>query len=136
MKNSLTYFQPKKSTIYGWYLLSIHLFALICIASISPFFLFPVYFLFATISFLVYFFRSPEIISLQYDKKREWILCLQNSEIARAELLPSSVMMRHFLILHFKVFDSGKKKTSLLFSDSLSQQNFQALRRAVKMGFL
>jgi len=136
MKNSPTYFQPQKSRIYGWYLLSTHLFALICVSSVTSFFLFPVFFLCVTISFLIYFCRAPKIISLQYDQKRKWILELTDHSIERAELLSSSVMMRYFLILHFKALDSGIKRTSLLFSDSFSPLDFQALRRCVKMGFL
>lgn len=76
------------------------------------------------------------IVSLQYEQKREWILVLADHSIERAELLSSSVMMRHFLILHFNAVDSGIKRTAVLFSDSFSGADFQSLRRCVKMGFL
>lgn len=136
MKNAHTHFQPMKSCIYGWYLLATHFFALLCVVSITPLFLFPVFLLFTLISFSIYFFRAPTILSLRYNKKTEWILILSDNAVERAELLSSSVMMRHFLILHFKTINTDTKRTLLLFSDSLSSRDFQSLRRYIKMGFL
>jgi hypothetical protein len=136
MKNTQHHFTPHRSIIYGWYLILIHLFAVICVCLVTSIFWVPVFLILGVLSFLFYFFRTPIIMSLQLVRKREWMLILADQSIERAELLASSVMMRHCIILHFKIMNSGKKRTSLLWSDAFSPQDFQMLRRAVKMHFL
>ena len=136
MNSTRYFFQPAKSTFYFWYLVFTHLFALTCIWFIAPGFLFMFFLLCMSISFSYYYCRNEKIIALQHDKKTQWMLELFDGETERAELLSSSVMMRYFLVLHFKLTNSSKKKTLLLFSDSFSKIDFQALRRCVKMGYL
>ncbi|OGT49797.1 MAG: hypothetical protein A3E53_04875 [Gammaproteobacteria bacterium RIFCSPHIGHO2_12_FULL_39_24] len=121
--------------VYSFYLISVHFFSVICITTVTSLFLFPFFLLCFAISFLYYFFRVDEIITLQYSKKTEWILELRDGRIERAELLPSSVMMHYFLVLHFKCFTSSEKKTIVLFSDSFVKKDYQALRRCVRMGY-
>ncbi len=131
-----TIFNPKKSLTYQRYILFTHLFALISVVIVTSLFLFPVFLLCFSISCLYYLSRPEKMITLQYDCDKEWILTLHNSEIVRAELLPSSVMMRYFLVLHFKYEHAPHSKNILLFSDQFSRTDFQALRRCVKMGYL
>lgn len=129
-------FQLQSSDMFFFYLIFIHLFALLCVWFITPWFLFIFFLVGALISFFYYLWRDEKIITLQHDKKTEWILQLSDDSMERAELLPSSVMMRYFLVLHFKCTYSLEKKSLILFSDSFSDNDFKSLRRCVKMGFL
>ncbi|HLB56273.1 MAG TPA: protein YgfX [Coxiellaceae bacterium] len=128
-------FQPKKSVLYFWYLIFMHIFATFCIWIVSPIYLFFIFLLFLITSFLYYFYRTEKVLALQYDKKTKWILELYDEKIMPAELLSSSVMMRYFLVLHFKCDDLSRKKM-ILFADSFSEENYRALRRCIKIGYL
>ncbi|OGT41231.1 MAG: hypothetical protein A3F13_09755 [Gammaproteobacteria bacterium RIFCSPHIGHO2_12_FULL_40_19] len=134
--NTNLFFQPQQSILYRGYLILTHVFALLCIGSLVPEWLLIFLLLIATGSFYHYFFRDQNITALKYDKKTEWILHYVNDSMERGNLLPSSVMMRYFLILHFKGLSNARIDTIVLFSDSFSSKDFQALRRCVRMGFL
>lgn len=88
------------------------------------------------VSFLFFLEQDDGIISLQYHHKTEWIVCCRDNKIVRMQLLPSSVMMRYFLILHFASEFVADKKTVVLFSDLFSPEIYRDLRRCIKMGFL
>jgi hypothetical protein len=126
----------KHSPIYIGYLISIHLFAFVCAAMVLPALLHVIILFCLIISFLFFLERDQEIISLQYAQKTEWMLHCNDDHVLRMQLLPSSVMMRYFLILHFKDENLPDKKTLVLFSDLFSPENYRDLRRCVKMGFL
>lgn len=125
-----------KSMFHLCYLIFTHLFAFICICMIAPFFFDGIFLLFVAASFLYYLFYDQKMTSLQYDQKTEWIVELNNGKIMHATLLPSSVMMRYFVVLHFKCIHSAKKKRMVLFSDHFSKDDYRALRRCMKMGYL
>jgi hypothetical protein len=129
-------FQPQKSTLYFYYLIFTHLFAFISVCTIAPLFFDFIFFGILIILFLYHSFRDEKIISFQYAEKTKWILTLNDKTKVEAELLSSSVMMRHFLVLHFKLSNSADKKRMVIFSDHFSRKNFKAFRRCVKIGFL
>ena len=84
-----------------------------------------------------YFFDyHAEIIALQFVKNKTWNLHLKNHEIVSAELLGCSVIFRHVLILHFQCEVTQLKKSVVWFSDSFALEDFRALRRCVKVGYL
>lgn len=109
---------------------------MICVAflfsKILLVFIFPCF----MISFLYYLTQDGKIISLQCDKKTEWVLRFSHADSEPAILLGSSVMLSHLMILHFKLPDNSKQKTIVLFSDGFSREEFRALRRCVRMGYL
>ena len=129
-------FRPKKSRIYLIYLIMTHFFAMTCVWCVVPIMLFLFIFPCFIISFLYFLSCDESVISLQHDKKTEWILQLSDAGNARAVLLGSSVMLSHLLILHFKIGDDSERKTIVLFSDCFSSTEFRALRRCVRMGYL
>lgn len=90
---------------------------------------------FLIISFIFFLERDQKIMTLEYAQKTEWILYCHDDQIFRMQLLSSSVMMRYFLVLHFKG-ENEYKKTLVLFSDMFSSENYRRFRRCVKMGFL
>lgn len=130
--NDTPVFSPKPSKISFIYLILVHIFSMICIFLLIPFWMvflcLPM-----MLIFFIYFIRySNEIVTLQYAKKTEWILGLKNGKYLRGELLKNSVIFRYFLILHFKI--ENKTKTIVIWSDSLSLKEYKAVRRAVRRG--
>jgi len=135
VSNLQKFFKPQKSRIYCAYLVFTHGFALLSVLLVLKFWallFLPI----ITLSFLFYHHRENHIISLEHDKKTQWVLHLSNGLFERVELLPNSVMMRYFLVLHFMCINTGKKETLVLFSDSFSGNDFRSLRRCVKSGYL
>lgn len=128
-------FLIKQSRIYIVYLLLLHFYAFLSIDMIAPHFLYPIFLCISFISFCRYAFHNT-FISLAYDKKRDWLIIKKNNEIIHAELLTSSVLLRHCIILHFQIKHSKTKKCICFFSDHFSNDNFQTVRRHMKMGFL
>ncbi len=125
----------KDSPIYIGYLISIHFFAFACIAMVLPNALYVIALFCLIMSFLFFLERDQEIITLEYAQKTEWIVHCHDDQVVRMQLLPSSVMMRYFLVLHFKG-DNEYKKTLVLFSDMFLSENYRHFRRCVKQGFL
>lgn len=80
--------------------------------------------------------RSEKIMSLQYIEKTKWVLHFSNKQTEEVVLLGSSVMWRYLLILHFENMAYKKRKTICIFSDSFSPEDFQKLRRCVRVGYL
>ena len=134
--NNSHFFRLQPSIFYRGYLIFTYVFALISVGLVMQKWVF-FFFVFSTLGpFGYYFFHHEKIMAFRYDKKTEWILhCVDNS-VERVVLLPSSVMMSYFLLLHFKGFSDGRKKIIVLFSDSFSRDDFRSLRRCVRMGFL
>ena len=128
-------FHPRQSIIHLCYLIFTHAFSFICICLIAPLFFDSIFLLFVVTSFLSYLFHDQKIISLCYVQKTEWILKFGHDEMMHATLLPSSVMMRYFVVLHFNCIHSAKKKRMVLFSDHFSKADYQALRRCMKNGY-
>jgi len=87
------------------------------------------------VSFLFFLERDQQIVSMQYAQETEWLLFGNDNRVLRMTLLPSSVMMRYFLVLHF-VDNNRYKKTVVLFFDMFSQDDYRHFRRCVKQGFL
>lgn len=102
---------------------------------ITPLFLAILFSIWILILFCYYFFRDPKIIALEYLQKTQWKLLCCDHENVSATLLPSSAMMRYFLILHFQSEQFGVKKI-LLLRDQLSTEHFRALRRCMTMGYV
>lgn len=143
MPNTFAIHPLKHSSIYIGYLVFIHFFAFACAVMVLSIVLHVIILFLLIISFLFFLERHQEIISLEYARETEWILHCHDDRIFRMKLLPSSVMMRYFLILHFSepgALATGKNKyatkTLVLFSDQFSPDNYRHLRRCVKMGFL
>ncbi|HLB57540.1 MAG TPA: protein YgfX [Gammaproteobacteria bacterium] len=134
--NANLFFRPQPSMIYRGYLIFTHLFALLCVWSVLPLGLSSVFIWLLLGSFLYYFYRHQNIVAFEYSNKTEWILECTDHPNERALLLPSSVMMPYFLILHFKGFSGTRRKTIVLFSDSFSSADFRSLRCCVKVGYL
>ena len=130
------FFYLKKSHIYFYYLVFTHLFSLTCVFIVSPVFFDNIFLLLLIISFLYYLLHDQKIMSLRHNQKTEWILGLPNGEMRYVTLLPSSVMMRYFLVLHFKCIHSDRKERMVLFTDHFSKEDYRALRRCMKMGYL
>lgn len=129
-------FLLKPSWIYRIYSVLVHVFAVLCIASVVSFYTCLMGLIVMTGSFLFYFYRKESIVILECTDQKEWIVHRANAEIARAEILSSSVMMSWFLILHFEVLNDKQKKRCIVFRDSLSREDFYALRRCVRCAFL
>lgn len=133
MQKQFYLFRMQKSAIRNGYFVLLYCFAMGCV-----WFTFTGITLLFFIALLVFVgcFHEEKIISLAYDKKREWILELNNAVFERATLLASSVMFQYLCVLHFELVQSKQKKTLVLFPDNLSARDFPLLRRCVKMGFL
>lgn len=134
---TLRRFVPAPSRLYFFYLCGVHCFAFACIGitfSGALFFVFSI--LLILCGAYYYFFDYPEIVSLTFLKETEWNVQLLNAGVEHAQLLGSSVMFRYMMILHFQLFSSRKKKSIVLFCDSFSKRDYQALRRCVKIGYL
>lgn len=123
------------SPIYRGYLIAVHLFAFACVAMVLPNALYVIALFCLIISFIFFLERDQKIMTLEYSQKAEWILHCHDDQVVRMQLLPSSVMTRYFLILHF-MDENEYNKTLVLFSDMFSSENYRNLRRRVKMGFL
>lgn len=136
MRNIFLIHPLKHSPIYRGYLITIHFFAFVCAAMVLPDALDVIILFCLIISFLFFLEHDQKIISLEYAQKTEWILHCNDDHVLRMQLLPSSVMIRYFLILHFTGENLADKKTLVLFSDLFSHENYRDLRRRVKMGFL
>ncbi|MCX7120745.1 MAG: hypothetical protein NTZ67_03070 [Gammaproteobacteria bacterium] len=128
MQNTFT---PATSKLRLIYLILTHLFAMSCVCSLT---LPPELSIFFIFSFSYYLTAKERIIWLRHDKKTEW--ALQFSDTEYAILLGSSIMLPHLLILNFKLLGDSKRKTIILFSDCFSRDEFSALRRCVRMGYL
>ena len=126
-------FLPHPSVFRFIHITLVYFFSVTCVFFLQ----FPFNFIcFLLLPFLYYFTRDEKIISLQYDKKREWILQWSEQKFKRATLLGSSVILRYLVILHFRDVADEKQKIFYFFSDSFSQKDFQSLRRCMKNGFL
>lgn len=130
-------FTPTPSRFYCFYLWGVHCFAFACIWVAFSGALFFIFFI-LLISFGVYYYfcDSSDVVALTFLKATEWNVQLSNAGSERAKLLGSSVMFRYLMILHFQLFLSHKKISVVLFCDSFSKQDYQAVRRCVRMGYL
>lgn len=135
MHNGL-FFRLQSSIVYRMYLIATHLFVLLCVWSVLSLWLCLVFLLPWGFSFLYFWYRNQNISALEYCNKTEWVLHYADDTVARVVLLPSSVMMRYFLILHFKGTSMTQNEIIVLFPDSFSRNDFRLLRRCVRMGFL
>ncbi|OGT52056.1 MAG: hypothetical protein A3E84_00515 [Gammaproteobacteria bacterium RIFCSPHIGHO2_12_FULL_42_13] len=107
---------PSKLLLY--YSIAIIVFAMGCIASVSFYYCVSLVF--------VCLFPQKRISTVHYLGKGRWRL---NEEEHEAKLLPSSVMWRYALILHF--LSDGKRENVVIIKDSMSDEDYRRLRRCV-----
>lgn len=130
-------FVPAPSRLYFFYLCGVHCFAFACIwITFSGALFFVLSILLVLCGAYYYFFDYPDVVSLTFLKETEWNVQLSNVSVERAKLLGSSVMFRYLMILHFQLFLSHQKISVVLFCDSFSKKDYQALRRCVGAGYL
>lgn len=128
-------FVPGYSRVHFYTLVVVHLFAWICICMIATMIVDGVCAIGIGLSFC-YFLQHETIRSVEYLQKTEWLLTLDDDNIVQGELLPSSVMMPYFVVMHFRVADANRKIHLFFFCDHFSKIEYIALRRSMKMGYL
>src|SRR3989338_5271338 len=95
------YFEYKTSRWVRIYLILMHLFAAACSYAVMTAYGFVLFLFLGGIFCHVRRKRKRRIVALQYDRSKIWLLKTPNDEWIKAHLLPSSVLFRHVMILHF-----------------------------------
>lgn len=126
----------KYSWVYRIYIVAIHFFAMCCILTTFPYCGRLIGLLLLMGCCVFYALRTEEIVMLKWMCKKEWIVHTAMGEMVCAEILPSSVMMPWFLILHFEGMENKRNMRCVIFYDSLRREDFYHLRRCVRCAFL
>lgn len=98
------------------YFLAMHLFAVVCVYGVMPWYLFLFFLL---------------IFSLICSMKQRCVIKYTRAHLYH--ILPSTVFFRHMIILHYRDMITQKKQHICLFANNFSKQQWKALRRAIKM---
>ncbi|OGT26548.1 MAG: hypothetical protein A3I77_06830 [Gammaproteobacteria bacterium RIFCSPLOWO2_02_FULL_42_14] len=126
------YFEYKTSRWVRIYLILMHLFAAACSYAVMTAYGFVLFLFLGGIFCHVRRKRKRRIVALQYDRSKIWLLKTPNDEWIKAHLLPSSVLFRHVMILHFCEINTNRRCHLCLFSDTAQ---WKMLRRAIVGSF-
>ena len=142
MENSAAIFYPKLSFYVLFYLLSVHLFAAVClIATLDGALLCLFLFILCMVGVFYAchycgFFSARRVDALQYISARRWCLCMVDGASHEVILAGNSIVMRYLMILHFVEPQTRQKHVLLLFPDSLPQAQLKMIRRYVRIGVM
>ena len=100
-----------------YYSIIIVIFAVTCVFVVLP------YLVFLLIPFLICHFKK-KIPSIEYCKNGAWKI-----DGKEAILLPSSVMWRYLMVLHFKL--GSRRSSVVVMQDSLPDGDYRWLRRCI-----
>jgi len=75
------------------------------------------------------FLHSPlSIIQIVWQRSGEWSLMQRNGEVKEAQLLPSTFVHHHLLVLNFRVDDRWQRPSVVLFDDAAGAGTLRQLR--------
>jgi len=75
------------------------------------------------------FLRSPlSIIQMVWERSGEWSLMQRNGTVYDAQLLPSTFVHHHLMILNFRLDDSWQRPSVVLFDDAAGSDTLRQLR--------
>lgn len=77
--------------------------------------------------------QFPGAIIAVWLESQNWILLTRKGEKLIATLLPDSTSSSLAVVLNFKL-ESGKRKSVIVFCDSITKANFRQLRKYLKTG--
>ncbi len=72
--------------------------------------------------------HGERVISKCYFANEQWILADRKGRIYQAEFFGARFVSPYVTILNFRLIDKGKRKTIIIFSDSLDGQTFRKFR--------
>lgn len=128
-------FTPGYSRAHFYTLLFTHLFAWSCICLMSTMIIDGLCAIVIGLSFC-YFLQDKKVQSLEHVRGTEWMLVFEVGGVIEATLLPSSVMMPYFVVMHFQAAQSHRQIRCFFFRDHFPSTDYIALRRSMKMGYL
>lgn len=77
--------------------------------------------------------RDPHAIrKITYSKEKGWALVANNHTVHLARLLPNSTVFSWLIVLNFECQKKKKRKSVLIFSDSIPNQQFRQLKVKLK----
>lgn len=75
---------------------------------------------------------AKSIKKITYSKDKGWTLLTRKNELYHVKLLPNSTVFSWLIVLNFQLTTKKKKKSILIFQDSLSPAAFRHLKVLLK----